>query len=346
MRMKQEDRIVAFLHLRKSIVAYLEQPQQSEYASLLDTAIRKAQVENAWFTEDSIYKALQGIVYLLEEQKLREWLAKYSFVKDSKTVACVLAGNIPMVGFHDMLCMLLAGHSFVGKLSGKDSQLLPALCKMLIDFAPDFEQSITFVPNLQNVQYDAVIATGSNNSARYFEHYFGQKPHIIRKGRSSVAILSGKESEEDLQGLADDIFMYFGLGCRNVSKLYIPKGFDIRTIFPHFEKYATHKKHHKFMNNYDYNRSINLVNQVAFYETGFAVFQENTELLSPISTVYYEFYEDLETVKQQLALYEDSLQCIVSNEKSANFVPLGKAQFPEVDDYADGIDTLAFLQKL
>ncbi len=344
--MKQEDRIVAFLHLRKSIAAYLEQPQQSEYTSLLDTAIRKAQAENAWFTEDSIYKALQGIVYLLEEQKLREWLAKYSFAKDSKTVACVLAGNIPMVGFHDMLCVLLAGHRFVGKLSGKDSQLLPALCKILIDFAPDFEQSITFAPNLQNVEYDAVIATGSNNSARYFEHYFGQKPHIIRKGRSSVAILSGKESEEDLQGLADDIFMYFGLGCRNVSKLYIPKGFDIRGIFSHFEKYAIHKNHHKFMNNYDYNRSINLVNQVAFYETGFAIFQENTELLSPISTVYYEFYEDLETVKQQLALYEDSLQCIVSNEKLANFVPLGKAQFPEVDDYADGIDTLAFLQKL
>ncbi len=346
MRMKHEDRIVAFLHLRKSLAEYLAEPKQAKYTALLDTAITQAKTTNLWFTTESIRQSLQGIVHLLEEQKLRAWISKYSFTNSSKTVACILAGNIPMVGFHDMLCVLLAGHRFVGKLSSKDSILLPALCKIVTDFAPELEQQIKFVPNLKDTHYDAVIATGSNNSARYFEHYFGQKPHIIRKGRSSVAILSGEETPSALQGLADDIFMYFGLGCRNVSKLYLPKGFDIRTIFPHFEKYAHYGNHHKFMNNYDYNRSVNLVNQADFYETGFAIFQENTAILSPISCVYYEFYEDLEDLKKQLAFYTEDLQCIVSNEKGTNFVALGQAQFPDADDYADGIDTLDFLQKL
>ncbi len=343
--MKLQDRIVAFVHLGENLRKYLEGREQSSYSSVLDRAIVAAKNENLWFTDESIQNALRGLVYLLDEEKLQNWLAKYTFSEQPKTVACVLAGNVPMVGFHDMLCVLLAGHKFVGKASSKDSRLLFAIAEILKDIELRCGEQIQFVANLQNVNYDAVIATGSNNTARYFEQYFGKKPNIIRKGRSSVAILTGNETPEQLQGLADDIFMYFGLGCRNVSKLYIPKGFDIRTIFPKFEKYSHYKNHNKWMNNYDYNRSIYLVNQEAFYETGFALFKENSAMLSPISTVYYQEYNSLDELKIVLSQYSEQLQCVVSNT-GGDFIPLGKAQFPELDDYADGIDTLAFLQKI
>ncbi len=224
--------------------------------------------------------------------------------------------------------------------------MLTVLCKILCLIEPDFQNKIQFVEHLQQVDYDAVIATGSNNSARYFEHYFKQKPHIIRKGRSSVAILTGKESPQQLQGLADDIFMYFGLGCRNVSKIYIPKGFDIRSIFHQFEKYQTHKNHHKWMNNYEYNRSIYLINQERFYETGFAIFKEDNALLSPISVIYYEVYESLPELLMFLETHKEQLQCIVSEIDLKDFVSLGKAQYPEVEDYADGVDTMDFLQNI
>ncbi len=343
--MKLQDRIVAFVHLGENLRKYLENREQSSYFSVLDRAIVAAKNENLWFTDESIRNALQGLVYLLNEEKLQNWLAKYTFSEQPKTVACVLAGNIPMVGFHDMLCVLLAGHKFVGKSSSKDSRLLLAIAEILKNIEPRFGEQIQFVANLQNVNYDAVIATGSNNTARYFEQYFGKKPNIIRKGRSSVAILTGNETPEQLQGLADDIFMYFGLGCRNVSKLYIPKGFDIRTIFPNFEKYNHYKNHNKWMNNYDYNRSIYLVNQEPFYETGFALFKKSTEMLSPISVIYYEEYKDFGDLEAQLEHFEEHLQCVVCDAEKG-FIALGKAQFPELDDYADGIDTRHFLLKI
>lgn len=343
--MTMEDRLAAFFCLKEVLTDFLERGQGYNNA-LLDSAVLQAQAENQWFTEESIRQALKGVCELLKKEALEDWIARYNFDGEPKKVACVLAGNIPMVGFHDMLCVLLSGHHFVGKLSSKDSKLLPTLAKVLENSQPDFGKSITFSESLQGVNYDAVIATGSNNSARYFEHYFGGKPHIIRKGRSSVAILSGEETVEELEGLADDIFMYFGLGCRNVSKIYIPKGFDVRKIFPYFEKYKAYANHHKWMNNYDYNRSINLVNQASFYETGFALFQEHTALVSPIAMVYYEQYESASELCARLAANDDELQCVVANLEQGKFVPFGKVQFPKSDDYADGIDTLAFLEKI
>ncbi len=323
--MKRKDRIAAFVALGKEIASFLQ---------------------SLWFTEESTLEALKGISLLLEEKQLEDWAGRYEEPQEPKKVACILAGNIPAVGFHDMLCVLVSGHSFIGKLSSKDKSLLTVLCKILCHINPDFEDSIQLVESLQQIDYDAVIATGSTNSARYFEHYFKQKPHIIRKGRSSVVILTGKESPRQLQGLADDIFMYFGLGCRNVSKIYIPKGLDIRSILPQFEKYQTHRNHHKWMNNYEYNRSIYLINQEQFYETGFAIFKEDNTLLSPISVIYYEVYESLPELLMLLKAHKEQLQCIIADIDSKDFVPLGKAQYPEVGDYADGVDTMDFLQNI
>ncbi|PVX51809.1 acyl-CoA reductase LuxC [Balneicella halophila] len=342
--MRLEDRLVAFSILGQELQAFLA--NKGTYNTFLDNAIEKAKVDNPWFTDESVANAIRGIITLLDNKKLENWVSNYSLSEDSKTVACILAGNIPMVGFHDMLCVLLSGHHFIGKTSSKDKQLLPVLAEIIIQADKRFEERITFVSDLKDIKYDAVIATGSNNTARYFQQYFGHLPHIIRKGRSSVAILSGNETKEALEGLGDDIFMYFGLGCRNVSKIYIPKGFDIRGIFSHFTKYSNYQHHHKWINNYNYNRSINLVNQQHFYETEFALFQESSSLISPIAVVYYEEYESLSDLLLFLYANNEQLQCIVSNIKSNDFVPLGKAQYPEADDYADNIDTLAFLSTL
>ncbi len=343
--MKRQDRIAAFISLGKEIRSFLEDGK-SAFGDLLRNATIDATTENPWFTEESVLNSLQGIVFLLEEKRLSAWAKRYDEPKNKKNVACILAGNIPAVGFHDILCILSSGHYFVGKLSSKDKHLIAALCEILWQIQPDFRDRIRFVESLQNIDYDAVIATGSNNSARYFEHYFRQKPHIIRKGRSSVAILTGKESKQQQRGLADDIFMYFGLGCRNVSKIYIPKGFDIRSIFPQFEDYQTHKNHHKWMNNYEYNRSIYLINQEQFYETGFAIFKEDKALLSPIAVVYYEVYESLQDLLLFLEANKEQLQGIISEINSKDFIPLGKAQYPEIGDYADGVDTMDFLQTI
>lgn len=340
--MRLKDRLAAFFALADTLNKILEEKNNARYHWFNDT-VDKAMLDNPWFTKDAIYSALQGGAVLLDKEKLASWASNYTFSEQPKSVACILAGNIPMVGFHDMLCVLLSGHNFIGKTSSKDKQLLPALGQLLIEIEPKFEERIHFVEDLKNNTYDAVIATGSNNTSRYFQQYFGHLPHIIRKGRSSVAILSGNEIEADLKGLADDVFMYFGLGCRNVSKIYLPKGKDIREILPYFNKYIDYQNHNKWMNNYNYNRSINFVNQQQFYETEFALFQENRSFVSPIAVVYYEEYNSLSELLMLLEANREQLQCIVCNEKGTNFVPLGKAQFPAVGDYADNIDTLDFL---
>lgn len=342
--MKMKDRIIAFSELGNILQQYLND-RPTAYTNLLDRAIEKSYKANTWFTIEFIRESIRGISLFLNAEVLTSWVSKYPLISKEKKVVCIMAGNMPMVGFHDMLCVLIVGHRFVGKLSNKDAHLLPTIVDILMQIDNRFAEKIRFVDDLQNTDYDLVIATGSNNTARYFEQYFKHLPHIIRKGMSSVAILTGEETEKELQGLADDIFLYFGLGCRNVSKLYLPKGFDITTIFRHFEKYHYLKNHHKWANNYDYNRAIMLVNLVPFYETGFALFTENTALSSPISVIHYEYYEQLESVRAFCDLHSNQLQCVVS-KSLGNTTTMGKAQFPQIDDYADRIDTLKFLTSL
>lgn len=257
-----------------------------------------------------------------------------------KRVGIVAAGNIPMVGFHDVLCTLVAGHLPVVKLSGQDRHLLPAV------FAY-FEKSLGLPVDIDWTEerlgpIDAVIATGSNNTARYFEYYFGDKPHIIRKNRNSVAILTGDESPEMLEKLGEDIFSYFGLGCRNVAKIYIPQDYDIDLFFKSIYPFHEVVNHHKYANNYDYYKALWLLNREDLLDNGFILLRPTEAIASPPGVLYYERYRDAQALRHTLSEKENEIQCIVSSSD----VPFGKSQQPELWDYADGVDTMEFLQRL
>lgn len=305
----------------------------------------QARLENPWFTEENVKRSLTGISRYLEEDKLKQWTSRYTLEPGApKTVALVLAGNIPLVGFHDLLSVLISGHRAQLKLSSKDSKLIAYLIKHLIWLEPEFEKMIT-IKETRLEGFDAVIATGSDNSARYFEYYFGKYPNIIRKNRTSVVILSGQESAEHIEALGEDIFSYFGLGCRNVSKAFVPAGYDLSKLLSRWSRYKDIIHHHKYCNNYDYQKSILLVNLIPFLDNGFILLQENEKLVSPISVLYYEYYKDQADLEAKLHRDAEKIQCLVGNEKPA-LVPFGSAQYPEVWDYADNVDTLKFLEKL
>jgi hypothetical protein len=259
-------------------------------------------------------------------------------------VAVILAGNIPIVGFHDFLCVLISGHSFIGKLSSGDKILMPALAAVLCKIEPSFEQLINFSESTIK-DFDLIIATGSNNSARYFEHYFSKYPHIIRKNRNSIAVLSGDESDETLKKLGQDICSYFGLGCRNVSKIFIPIGYAPEKLFIAIEPYKQIlNDHYKYMNNYSYQRSIYLLNTIKHLDNDVFILTESAKYSSPIPVLYYEFYNDLEGLKLKIANDDELIQCIATDAfSSAKTVDPGCTQTPGLCDYADGIDTVAFL---
>jgi len=241
----------------------------------------------------------------------------------------------------------MSGHSFVGKLSSNDTLLLPALAKILSDIEPGFADRIVFAEGRLS-KHDAVIATGSNNSFRYFEYYFRDYPRILRKNRNGIAVINGKETEEELEGLADDISLYFGMGCRSVTKVFIPKDYDIRSLFRYFTKYEGLAQHNKYRNNYDYYKSIYLVNKDEFYESGLVLFKPWQGFsASPVSVVFYETYESLAELRPIITEHLDDIQCIVSKETwESGSVPFGKSQQPGLSDYADGVDVMKFLQTL
>lgn len=304
-----------------------------------------AKSENPWFTPDSVKKAINGIALFLNEMVLLNWTKSYSIdTVNEKRISIVMAGNIPMVGFHDLLCVLISGHHAVIKLSSKDSVLIKNILQELKNIAPHFAGQYSFVDGPMK-NFDAVIATGSDNSARYFHHYFGKYANIIRKNRTSCAVLTGKESKEDISKLGEDIFSYFGLGCRNVSKLFIPKGFEIPLLLDQWKKYEDVIHHHKYNNNYDYQKAILLVNQVPHLDTGYLLLQESDRLVSPISVLYYQYYNSEDDLINTIIQEREKLQCIVGNEAFCT-VPFGQTQLPGLTDYADDIDTLAFLSKL
>lgn len=333
--MKIEERIHALSALGKLI----EQLSEEEFQSLAEEVRR----ENPWFTENNVRMAVSGVSKFLVQKKLEEWISPYSFNNTSKKVALIMAGNIPMVGFHDLLCVLISGHQAMIKLSSKDSVLIKFFVHKLITIEPQLENKIEFAERLKN--FDAVIATGSDNSARYFNYYFGKYPNIIRKNRTSIGVLTGNENEEDLKALGTDVFSYFGLGCRNVSKLFVPAGYDLGNVYRAWESYHDIIHHHKYCNNYDYQKSILLVNISPFLDNGFAILQESDKMVSPISIIYYEYYTSPHELTERLSEIKDKTQCIVGNLKWAN-IKFGQSQFPEVGDYADQIDTLQFLSKL
>lgn len=332
-------RVNAFLRLRDSIEK-LDNEAMNEL-------IQKANYYNPWFTEENIKLSLKGVINYLDEGKLKEWLANYNH-KNSvspKKVGVIMAGNIPLVGFHDFLCVLLSGHSVKVKLSSQDEKLLPFLSEKLCAIDNGLENAIEFAEKLQDI--DAMIATGSNNTARYFNYYFRDIPHIIRKNRTSVAVLNGNENHEDLQKLGYDFFQYFGLGCRNVSKVYIPENYDITLLLDAIMDWQYLAEHHKYINNYNYNRAIYAMEKIPHLDTGFALFNENESLVSPTSVIYYEKYSDPEALQKQLQRHKDSIQCVVSNNCwYRDSIDFGTAQMPDIWDYSDNVDTMAFLQNI
>jgi len=312
---------------------------------LQDTLLRAKQ-QNGWFTEEHIVHALAQWGVLLEEKKLTEWLGQYPLKQTpSKTVAVIMAGNIPLVGFHDFLCVVLTGNRVLAKLSANDKVLLPFLAKKLIEHAPMLKQRIRFTEKRLD-GFDAVIATGSNNTGRYFEHYFGKYPNIIRKNRSSVAVLTGTETKETLHLLGEDIFRYFGLGCRSVSKLFVPQDYSFDTFFEAIYPYNTVINNTKYANNYDYNKAVYLMSDFKLLDNGFLLLKEDTAMGSPIATLYIERYDTMATLEKRLVDEAEQLQCIVGDvalELPIRPLPFGSTQKPGLSAYADGVDTLDFL---
>jgi hypothetical protein len=253
-----------------------------------------------------------------------------------------MAGNIPLVGFHDMLCVLISGHIFLGKMSSKDDQILKTIAEILIAINPEFNELINFTDKLSN--FDAIIATGSNNTSRYFESFFKNYPHIIRKNRNSIAILNGKETQDELYKLADDIFLYFGLGCRNISKLFVPKEYNFDNFLDAIKHYQNIITNKKYFNNYKYNKSILQINKTPHIDNGFMLLKEDYAISSPISTIYYKEYINILDLKKIVNQSLDNIQCIVTNNNHFNnAVKFGQAQKPELWDYSDNVDTLNFM---
>ncbi len=310
------------------------------------TLIELSQSHNGWFTPEQVYFSIQSWAKALTEDQLDQWLSAYDFSKvNTKTIGLILAGNIPLVGFHDFLSVVLTGHKVLVKTSSNDQKLLPFLAKYLIAVQPEIQNYITFTEGKLE-GFDAVIATGSNNTARYFEFYFKDKPSIIRKNRNSVAVLDGTESHEELVQLGEDIFRYFGLGCRNVSKLFVPKGYDFQNFFKAIYEYKDVIYYEKYSNNYDYNKAVFLMSNFKLLDNEFLTLKEDSSYASPISSIFYENYESIETIANQLLADEDKIQCIVSKNLIKNSIPFGMTQQPKLWDYADNVDTVAFLLNL
>jgi hypothetical protein len=302
----------------------------------------KATAHNGWFVPEFIDLAITNISdAFLQKEKLQTW-AKHYYLDNNingKNIGLVMAGNIPMVGFHDFLCVFISGHRQTIKLSGKDDVLLKHLIQKLYSWDAGVQNYIAVAEMLKGC--DAYIATGSNNSARYFQQYFAKYPSIIRRNRTSVAILSGYETADELDKLADDVHLYFGLGCRNVTKIFVPAAYDFVPLLQAFNKYKYFANHNKYKNNYDYQLSIALMNNIYYMTNESILLIENEAIFSAISQLNYSVYQTAEDVKKVLG-QNDAIQCIVGHKNT----PFGLAQQPGLFDYADGVDTMQFLLTL
>ena len=308
--------------------------------------IKLAEEQNSWFTKNELLFSIKNWAKALTLENLNHWISNEPTVeKSTKTVAIVMAGNIPLVGFHDFISVLLSGHSVLVKQSSNDKHLIPYLGKYLECIDPYFKGKISFTDKKID-NFDAVIATGSSNTSRYFNYYFKDKPNIVRKNRNSVAILTGNETKEDMEKLGEDIFRYFGLGCRSVSKLFVPKGYNFDVFFEGIYKYNTIINNTKYANNYDYNKAVYLMSEFSILENGFLMIKEDTNFASPIATVFYEFYDNLIDLKLKILSESENIQCIVANNFIENEVQFGQTQHPKLWDYADGVNTIQFLSKI
>jgi hypothetical protein len=333
-----EKLIIAFHKLSD----FIGRPSE-EFSALIESAPN----HNAWFKTEEVNKALSAIREMLSVDALAHWFEQITVTDTPKRVGLILAGNIPAVGFHDVLSVLATGNTAVIKLSSSDSQLLPALLKQLATYEPLLTERIIYAERLKD--FDAIIATGSNNTSRYFDYYFGKVPNIIRKNRNSIAILDGKETTEEIKLLGHDIFDYYGMGCRSVSKIYIPEGYEIKNLFEPLESFYGINNHFKYNNNYDYNKSIYLVNRVDHFDNGFVLLKEDEGLSSPLAVLYYEKYTTLEELTAKLETIKDNIQCAVTHtaiKLGTGVVGFGDSQHPRLWDYADNVNTIQFLGQI
>lgn len=317
----------------------ITQEEFNELNQLIESHVH----HNGWFTSNNIRKSLFAWGKELHVERINEWLGRYEWTDGTtpKKVGIICAGNLPLVGLHDILSVLLTGHIAYVKLSSDDRLLMPALFKYLIRMDESISESLVYAEGRMN-DMQAVIATGSNNTSRYFEQYFGHLPHIIRKSRTSVAILSGSETDDELKALGNDIFDYFGLGCRNVSKVYMPGNFDLNRLFNALYSFNEIIYHNKYANNYDYNKAVWLLNSEKLLDNGFLLLKEDPSLSSPTGSLYYEYYSDERELRNSLNERAEEIQCIVSQSD----IRFGGSQSPALWDYADGVDTISFLLSL
>jgi hypothetical protein len=350
--MTLSERIEAFIRLGKTIskllVNRVKQPRLPVSAVELIQLIDTVQEQNPWFTPENVSTALTAIAQSLTREKLETWTAMYPALKNETTPRCIgvtMAGNIPLVGFHDFLSVLVSGNRFIGKLSSKDDRLMPAIARMLAEIEPRFTGKIDFTEG-NFTAIDAIIATGSDNSARYFDYYFARYPNIIRRNRNGIAILDGSESSADLSALGEDIFCYFGLGCRSISKLFVPENYDFTSLIQAIQVYSHLADHKKYQNNITYNRARYTLQQMPFIDAGFLLFREEQEIASPPGVIYFEYYTKPEGLTMRLSLLREKIQCIVSRNQHFNPFAFGRSQYPDLWEYADGIDTMKFLLSL
>jgi hypothetical protein len=340
--MNLEERIKSFSDLGEILRNALK-GNHYKYSEQIEELISRQYLLNAWFTPDNVRLSLQTIATELTLENLIKWTNSYPLLKKNMIplkAGVIMAGNIPLVGFHDFLSVLISGNNIIAKTSSKDCELIVKISAILCDINPDFTNKIEFT-NGPLTNFDVIIATGSNNSSRYFEYYFSKYPNIIRKNRTSIAIIDGNETDTELKALGTDIFSYFGLGCRNISKIFLPEGYELLKLIQNWETFASIINHEKYANNYDFNKAVYLVNKEIFHDTGYLLLKESNALSSPVSVLYYEYFKSQYTAEQQIKSLMNSIQCIVGSDH----IPFGKAQSPKLWDYADGIDTIDFLLK-
>ena len=344
-----KERLIAFSELGtlfKENVDKKENKKFPEWDTVLEKTLIESHSYNSWFTIDNLKLSLKNWSNSLQENIISDWLSKYNIEdKSSKKIAIIMAGNIPAVGFHDLLCSLLLNFNCIVKLSSEDKLLIPFIVKFLESRNEKLKNKVTFESEKLK-DFDGVIATGNNNSHRYFDYYFSKYPNLLRKTRHSIAVLDGKESDNDLSELSNDIFNYFGLGCRSVSKVFIPYGYDLDLLFNAFFRHKEVVNHNKYVNNFDYNKAVYLMSKEKFIENGFIILKEESKLGSPIGCLFYEFYNDKKEITKLINNNSDSIQCVVSNINFNTNIKFGQTQCPNISDYADNNDTIKFLLKI
>lgn len=339
--MNLKQRIITFARLGE-ILSDAAGKNPGSIDSIRLKAIMENQYQlNRWFTPENVIKSVEALGNMLRMDKIEKWLTGYSITDkhgNNKNIGVIMAGNIPLVGFHDFLCVLITGNRFVGKTSSKDSQLIKEVASILTGIDPRFKKMIDLSGT--NLNYaDAIIATGSDNTFRYFEYYYSNKPHIFRKNRNSIAIIDNDTPDKEIRDLGADIFSYFGLGCRNVSKIYLPADYKLSILSDAWQDYSSVINHPPYNNNYIYNKALYKLNKTRIYDPGYFILKEDIELLSPLSVLFFEYYSDQLKLENSINNISDKIQCIMGK----NHLQYGSSQYPELWDYADNTDTINFL---